>query len=167
MINQIFLTLDAEKKAPPIKLTIQDLILKVRYLDKDVVKRDCSCDSRYILSTMDRVGKAMRKLYHWIDINVVICLVMNNAGGHGTDNTIIKYTRLLKEAYNITIIHQIPRSPYTNALDLRVWTALQSDVEKKHYMRRCNINSLVATVNETWATGTLDKIITNVFEILK
>ena len=83
-----------------------------------------------MLSAMDRVGKAMRESYHWIDINVVIYLVMDNAGGHGTDNAIIEYTRLLKDTYNITIIHQIPRSPYTNALDLGIWAALQSNVEK-------------------------------------
>ena len=66
---------DADKNVPPVKLTIPDLILKVRYLVGDVVGRDLLCDSKYMLSTMDRVGKAMRKPYHWIDMNIVIYLV--------------------------------------------------------------------------------------------
>ena len=55
---------------------------------------------------------------------------MDNAGGHGTDDAISEYTARLRDVYNITIIHQVPRSPFTNVLDLGVWCSLQARVEK-------------------------------------
>jgi len=51
-----------------------------------------------------------------------IYLVMDNAGGHGTNNAVEDYTRCLKEEHNITIIQQPSRSPHLNALDLEPWT---------------------------------------------
>jgi len=88
---------------------------------------------------------------------------MDNAGGHGTDDAIIEYTARLRDVYNIEISHQIPRSPFTNVLDLGVWCALQAAVEKKHFMKRCSIDALVNTVNLTWTDDSLDKSIKNVF----
>ena len=88
---------------------------------------------------------------------------MENAGGHGTDDAITEYTKRLKEVYNIEIIHQIPRSPFTNVLDLGVWDALQAAVEKQHFMKRCSIDALVNTVNRTWNDDSLDRSINNVF----
>lgn len=49
---------------------------------------------------------------------------MDNAGGHGTHEAIRSYTKTLEEDYNIEIIFQIPRSSYTNVLDLGVWMSL-------------------------------------------
>lgn len=58
---------------------------------------------------------------------------MDNAGGYGSNNAIDEYVNMLSKKYNIETIFQVPRSPYTNVLDLRVWYALQSRVEKKLY----------------------------------
>ena len=55
---------------------------------------------------------------------------MDNAGGHGTDDAITQYTINMKDTYNIEIIHQVPRSPFTNVLDLGIWASLQGIVEK-------------------------------------
>ena len=55
--------------------------------------------------------------------------MMDNAGGHGTNVTILAYTKMLKDSYNIVIIHQVQRSPYTNLLHLGVWCSLQAQVE--------------------------------------
>ena len=67
------------------------------------------------------------------------------------------------EEYNILIIWQTPRSPYTNVLDLGVWCSLQAKVEREHYMKRCEVEALVTSVKNTWNNGYLDDIITNVF----
>ena len=40
--------------------------MKVQVLHGDVIERDCSCDSDYMVSAMDRVGDAILKSFHWI-----------------------------------------------------------------------------------------------------
>mgnify|MGYP006063385801 CR=1 FL=1 len=92
---------------------------------------------------------------------------MDNAGGHGTDEAIKEYTTSLLDKYKIEIIFQVPRSPYSNVLDLGVWCSLQSRVEKEHYMKRCEVQALVNSVNNTWNNGHLDTVIANVFNRLK
>ena len=97
-------------------------------------------------------NKAIRESYSWVPMTQKCYLVMDNTGGHGTDSTIEKYTTEMLEKYNIQIIQQVPRSPYTNLLDLGVWCALQARVERTHYMRRCEVGALVKSVLETWNT---------------
>ena len=87
---------------------------------------------------------------------------MDNAGGHGTNETIKKYVSILDIKFNIETIFQVPRSPYTNALDLGVWCALQSRVETEHYGKRCEVQALSNTVMETWNQGHLDGMIEKV-----
>ncbi len=67
---------------------------------------------------MPRIGAAIRQKMNWVPENETIILIMDNAGGHGTIEAIQQYTRHLLENYNIEIIHQPPRSPETNPLDL-------------------------------------------------
>ena len=133
----------------------------------DVVERDCSCDSNYMLTAMDRVGVKIREKFHWVPQSEVCYIVMDNAGGHGTDDAIVEYTAKLKNNYNIEIIHQVPRSPYTNLLDLGVWCSLQSHVEKCHYMKRTDVDALVNSVNQAWNlhsnTSGLDHVIGKVW----
>ena len=149
------------------QLTVQDLNIRVRYRRGDMIATECSCDSAYMLSAMDRVGKSIREAYHWIPPSEKCYLVMDNAGGHGTDDAIEKYIKMLDEKYNITTIFQIPRSPYTNVLDLGVWCSLQARVEKTHFNKRCEVNALSRSVYDTWNHGHLDDMITRVFDRLR
>ena len=64
------------------------------------------------------------------EIGRTIFLIMDNAGGYGTDDVIQRYTTNVKDTYNIEIIHQVPRSPFTKILDLGVCASLQDVVEK-------------------------------------
>jgi hypothetical protein len=50
---------------------------------------------------------------------------MDNAGGHGTKDTIEWYEQEMLRRFNINIIYQIPRSPETNLLNLGIWCGLQ------------------------------------------
>ena len=84
---------------------------------------------------------------------------MDNAGGHVTKAAIKAYTKMLKERYNVVIIQQVPRSPYTNLLDLGVWCSLQSNVEKKHYTKRTDVHALVSSVKHVWKNISLTKAI--------
>ena len=92
---------------------------------------------------------------------------MDNAGGHGTKEATEEYTNYLKQEYNIEVVFQVPRSPYTNVLDLGVWCALQAAVERTHFMRRAEVNALVQSVNDTWDNGHLDRTIEKVFQRLQ
>ena len=60
---------------------------------------------------------------------------------------------------NTIIIHQIPRSPFTNLLDLGVWCSLQSRVEKQHYQKQTDVHALAKSVMDTWNN---DKNLTHV-----
>ena len=81
------------------------------------------------------MGEALRNTYDWVSPNDPIYLVMDNTGGHGKKHVVEEYTAMLKTEYNIEIIFQVPRSPYTNLLDLGVWCSLQSEVETAHHMK--------------------------------
>ena len=94
------------------------------------MEEDASCNSEFMLSAMDRVGVAIREKYHWVLITHKIYLVMDNAGGHGSNDAIAQYKKMLEDDHNIEIIFQTPRSPYTNVLDLGVWMELQAQVER-------------------------------------
>ena len=133
----------------------------------DEIEEDASCDSAFMIPAMDRVGAAIRKSYYWVPITEKCYLVMDNAGGHGTTEAKDNYVKMLLEKYNILVIFQIPRSPYTNVLDLGVWMALQAAVEREHYLKRCNATALVNSVMKTWVDGHLDHAITKVFLRLK
>ena len=148
-------------------ILLTDINVKVRYKVGDEVEEDTSCDSEYMLAAMTRVGIAIRAAYHWIPITQKCYLVMDNAGGHGTNVAIQSYSKTLLEEYNIEIIFQIPRSPYTNVLDLGVWMSLQAAVERQHYLKRCSADALVNSVMKTWNEGHLDHSITKVFNRLK
>ena len=56
----------------------------MRYKHGDEVEEDCSCDSKYMLGAMNRVGEAIRARYHWIPREESCYLVMDNAGVHGS-----------------------------------------------------------------------------------
>ena len=73
-------------------------------------------------------------------------LMMDNAGGHGSNEAVEKYTEDLKNKYKIEIIQQVPRSPETNVLDLGIWMSLQSAVEKEHRGQKNDANALDKTV---------------------
>ena len=40
---------------------LDDLTLRVRYKQGDMIERDCSCDSSFMLEAMNRVGQAIRE----------------------------------------------------------------------------------------------------------
>ena len=154
---------EKNKNLPEEFIPLSALVLKVRMAEGDMIEKDISCDSNYMMAAIDRVGKALRQKMWWVKIDEEIFLIMDNAGGHGRNDIIEQYTLNLKTRYNVTIIHQVPRSPYCNALDLGVWCSLQASVEKTHYMRRCNTEALVRSVYETWRTVDMSSVINNVF----
>ena len=78
-----------------------------------------------------------------------------------------QYKSNLLTSFNITVVFQIPRTPYSNALDLGVWYCLPSRVEKNHHQKRHDLEALARTVMETWANEELNEQIQNVFKRLQ
>ena len=148
-------------------VTLEDVILQVRYKAGDEIEEDISCDSEFMLGVMDRVGEALRESFYWVKPDEWIYLVMDNAGGHGTDEAWKTFTNDLKEKYKVKIIRQCPRSPETNLLDLGIWMSIQAAVEKAMYMKRGDIQALVNAVNDAWNTRLSEKAFMNVYERLQ
>ena len=136
-------------------LLLKELKLGVEVQVGDVVEKDCSCDSEYMLRVMPEIGQALRNKFSWVAATDPVYLVMDNAGGHGTNDAKTIYTEALK-AYNIEIIWQITKSPETNMLDLGIWMSIQAKVEKMHHMKRCHHDALAKSVETAWESY-LDK----------
>ena len=67
---------------------------------------------------------------------------------------------MLKDQFNIIIMHQVPRSSYTNLLDFGVWCNLQFRVEKQDYQKSTDVHKLLAeSIMNTWNN---DKKLSNV-----
>ena len=94
--------------------------------------------------------------------DVRIFLYLDNAGGHGTDACVDEYVKMLKEKFNLICVHQRPRSPAINMLDLGIWMAFQNVVEKLHFGCMKEPNALARTVNKAWEELEPAKL-TNVF----
>lgn len=56
-----------------------------------------------MIKTIALVGQALHSKFHWVPPSEDIFLVMDNTGGHGSNDAIIQYTNSLKE-YNVKII---------------------------------------------------------------
>jgi hypothetical protein len=150
-----------------IPVTLDDVILQVRYKAGDIVEEDVSCDSEFMLGVMDRVGIALRAAFPWVKPEELIYLVMDNAGGHGTDVAWETYTADLEEKHKVRIIRQCPRSPETNLLDLGIWMSIQAAVEKEMYMKRGDIHALAVAVKNAWETRLSENAFKNVYERLQ
>jgi hypothetical protein len=56
---------------------------------------DCSWDSEFMAKVMPEIGRMMREKLCWLPDDNIINLVLDNAGGHGTKETIADYQELL------------------------------------------------------------------------
>jgi hypothetical protein len=61
------------------------------------VEREVNCNSVFMLENIPTVGATIRRNMHWIPPEQEIYLVMDNAGGHGTEEAVDEYTRVLNE----------------------------------------------------------------------
>lgn len=148
-------------------VTIEDLKLVCRRKKGQTYERDISCDSAYMMKAMRRVGKAIRSKFTWVKSDKPCYLVMDQAGGHGSQKSIQEYTDMLKDEWNVIVVFQPPRSPYFNVLDLGFWCSLQSLVQKRMYGNRGVVDTLVKTVYESWETQDMTHILGNIFNRLK
>ena len=76
-------------------------------------------------------------------------------------------TRIFLKKYNINILWQVPRSPYTNVLDLGYWSALQSAVEREHFGKCGTTHSLMRSVMRAWQTSDDSNVLSKIFDRLE
>jgi hypothetical protein len=131
-------------------LGIDCVEMQVRHEAGEWVEEDVNCDSQFMLDNIRKIGQTMRDKISWVPHPQKCYLVMDNAGGHGTEEAIKKYTDILETEFDIEIIHQIPRSPETNILDLGIWCSLQWAVDKLMRGRRGDMEALVQGVTSVW-----------------
>ena len=64
---------------------------------------DCNCNSEFMERIMDDVGKSIREHYEKLGVEreTPIFLFLDNAGGHGTKETVGAYVASLKEDHNV------------------------------------------------------------------
>ena len=122
----------------------------LRYEKGDVREVDTTCDSKFMEKIMPQVGRAIRNAYNWVPFSVLIFLYLDNTGGHGTKEIVEEYVSHLRDVWNVVCIHQRPRSPATNILDLGIWMAIQNIVERLHIKKRMELKALCNTVEEAW-----------------
>jgi hypothetical protein len=149
-----------------VAIAVEDLEMFVSVRAGDVTEKDCSCDSSFMLETMPEVGLALRWAFHWVADDEPIYLVMDNAGGHGTNDAKEAYTEGLVSS-NVEVIWQVARSPETNMLDLGVWMSIQSAVQKVHHGRRCQHDALAKSVEDAWKANLNIEAFSNVFKRLR
>jgi hypothetical protein len=136
----------------PVPLTLQHTELYVQRKKGELVEKDVTCDSQFMLDNMEHIGATIRSKFHWVPKEMTIYLIMDNAGGHGTKDAIAQYVADIKQDHNVEIVWQVPRGPEMNLLDLGSWTSLQSWVEKSHRGRRTNVDALAFTCFQAWET---------------
>jgi len=104
--------------------------------------------------SLQSTSKSLAKQFRFISsgslLRTVIYLIIDNAGGHGTNDGIEEYHELsaLFQKYKSQLLHQVPNSPETNLLDLGVWRAMQSLFENLSCRRQQDPNVLASTVQQ-------------------
>ena len=123
---------------------------KTKTRDGDKHWVDVNCNSDFMTDVMPKVGAAICAAYFWIAFAIPIFLYLDNAGGHGTQDAVDKYVKDLKKYFNVICVHQRPRTPASNMLDLGAWMALQNVVERLSIRNRKEVEVLARTVKEAW-----------------
>ena len=90
---------------------MSDLELRAEMKKGDKGEQEISCDSKFMLGMMDKLGNSTRRTYYSIGVvdKEIIYLVMDNAGGHGKDESVLEYSDYLSENYNIVVHHKLTR----------------------------------------------------------
>ena len=72
-------------------LTLSDLELQVEMINGDEGEKYISCYPKFMLGMMDELGNSTRSTYCSIGVanEEIIYLVMDNAGGHGTNEAVL------------------------------------------------------------------------------
>ena len=76
---------------------MSDLELRVGMINGYKGDQEISCDSKFMLGIMDKLGNSYGSTYRSIGVvdKEIIYLVMNKVGGHGTNEAVLEYSEYL------------------------------------------------------------------------
>ena len=140
---------------------INDLELRVNPQKGTWIERDITCDSIFMMNHIRQIGKSIREAHSFLPNDHPVYLFMDNAGGHGKTEIKKQYENILEKEFKIIIEWQVPNSPETNMLDLGVWMALQSLVERIHRGKVMQSHELSKSVMESFeqiSSGILTRV---------
>ena len=60
-----------DKNLPERNITLSGLTMKVQYEKGELMKVDCSCDTAFMLQTVDEVGRSIREKIKWVKLRMV------------------------------------------------------------------------------------------------
>jgi hypothetical protein len=115
MKNKFFIDEEGNQR----QLTINEVELSSHLPAGTIVEHEVTCSSAFMLHHVPLIAAKMREKMPWVLPTEPIYLVMDNAGGHGTQEAIEEYTRRPLVEFNVVIIWQLACSPEVNALGFR------------------------------------------------
>ena len=143
------------------ELRLNDLHLRVNVSKGQIVERDVTCNSAFMMEHIQEIGKSIHNNYSFFDKKTPNYLFMDNAGGHGKTEVKQNYKNILKQEYNILIEWQVPNSPETNMLDFGVWMVFQLVVERIHkgkVMQSDELAKSLMTASNNIDTSVFEKV---------
>ena len=69
--------------------------------------KECTYDSANMMDRVYQVGRAICILYHWIGLDIILYLVLDNTSVHVTNEFVSCYANNLKSEFSIKLIHQV------------------------------------------------------------
>ena len=80
-------------------LTLSDLDIQLEMIKGKEGEQDVSCYSKFMLGIMDELGNSARSTYRSIGVvyEEIIYLVIDNAGGDATNESMLEYSEYLAE----------------------------------------------------------------------
>ena len=110
---------------------MDELELQVEIQNDDEGQQEVSCGSKLMIGVIGELGNAIYSNYCSIGVvNMeILYLVVNNAGGHEINESMLKYGEYLEAKYNTMVHHQVPWYHETNTIDLGAWITVKSKVE--------------------------------------
>ena len=72
------------KKGEYRRLALDNFTLQIQTVKGQLVAKDSTCDSAFMLSITEEIGEVIHATFHWIPRTKTIDLFVDNTGGHGT-----------------------------------------------------------------------------------
>jgi hypothetical protein len=112
-------------------LTINATELSILLEPGAIVEEEVNCNLAFMLRILPIIATDICQQLHWVPPEEQVYLIMDNAGGHGTQQARDQYTRQLQHDYKIM--------------------SVQAAVEERHRNRRHDPDGLAETVQEAWS----------------
>ena len=82
-------------------LTIFNIDLSSYLPQGTYVEKEVNCNSAFMAQHLPSIGEEILKKMPWVPREEIIYLVMDNAGGHGTQNANHEYTRVMLDTHTM------------------------------------------------------------------